>query len=178
MSTTFHEHGWECNFIIYLSNSSKVDYANTIIFNHVHSNNKSRIIFLLVIHICSKNTLDANLMYLVIQLSQQATGISTLLLFLLDFHDKGNRLSFQNETPIFNINLSKAKISTNLTLGVLGSQEFPVQFAKLRVSSISTNSVYYLTIRGKNVLCSPVRQQLQIMLTILLFMLPNILEII
>ena len=109
MSTTFHEHGWECNFIIYLSNSSKVDYANTIIFNHIHSNNKSRIIFLLVIHICSKNTLDANLMYLVIQLSQQATGISTLLLFLLDFHDKGNRLSFQNENPIFNINLSKAK---------------------------------------------------------------------
>lgn len=60
----------------------------------------------------------------------------------------------------------KQKISTNLTLGVLGSQEFPVQFAKLRVSAISTNSVYYLTIRGKKVLCSPIRQQLQIMHTI------------
>ena len=85
MSPTFHEHVWECNFITHLSNSSKVDYANTIIFNHVHSNNKSRIIFLLVIHICSKSTLDANPMYPVIYLSQQATGISTLLLYLLDF---------------------------------------------------------------------------------------------
>ena len=65
MSTTFPKHGWKCNFIIHLSNSSKVDYANTIIFNHVHSNIKSRISFFLVIRICSK-TLDANPMYFVI----------------------------------------------------------------------------------------------------------------